>query len=128
MFDAFFFLARAILLEFQKLETKGLRWPMQPLCGFGSRSKSERCLDLLLTSSSFSVCDFSRVTVVLSSVFSSSNCCTLGKGGQECQKWRIPYNLTVCSNSPLPGGYIPENEREREKEKEKENMNNCSKW
>lgn len=79
----------------------------------GSRSKSERRLALCLTSSSFSVCDLSRVTVVLSSVFSSSNCCTLGKGeGQKCQKWRRSYNVTISSNPLLPGGgKILENKR-----------------
>lgn len=77
-----------------------------------AQDSSLRCLNLTLTSSSFSVCDLSRVTVVLSSVFSSSNCCTLGTGeGQECQKWRLSDNLTVCSNSLLPGGKISENER-----------------
>lgn len=76
-----------------------------PVCAFGSRSRPEKCLHLLLTSSSFSVCDLSRVTVVLSSVFSSSNCCTLRREGRRGQ--------TICSSPLLPQEERYQKARER---------------
>lgn len=54
------------------------------------------------TSSSFSVCDFSRATVVLRSVFSSSNCCTLAKKHDAELRVQGGSNYREGSQSPLP--------------------------
>lgn len=54
------------------------------------------------TSSSFSVCDFSRATVVLRSVFSSSNCCTLGKKNDTELRIQNRNDYREGSQSLLP--------------------------